>query len=174
MTPGRQHLISKFTIDRNRLFIGLAKPVKMRLLTLTFTLLPFLLPIISATALSYKLAPNEKACFYATVEEAGAKVAVYFAVQSGGSFDVDYTVVGPKEHMIMAGNKERQGDFVFAAGEAGEHRVCFDNDMSTFTDKMVDFEITVGSPPSSQSDYSLGLLPLPFGQATPPTVRAVC
>ena len=43
----------------------------------------------------------------------------------------------------MAGNKERQGDFVFTAGAVGEHRVCFDNEISTFTDKMVDFEITV-------------------------------
>ena len=119
-------------------------PSSMRPLPLALALLGLLLaPLTAATALTYTLAPNEKACFFAAVEQPGAKVAVYFAVQSGGSFDVDYTVTGPREHLIMAGNKERQGDFVFAAGEAGEHRVCFDNDMSTFTDKMVDFEITV-------------------------------
>jgi hypothetical protein len=50
----------------------------------------------------------------------------------------------------MEGQKERQGDFVFTATEIGEYSFCFNNQMSTFTDKFVDFEITVrvchGSP----------------------------
>lgn len=43
----------------------------------------------------------------------------------------------------MDSQKERQGDFVFTAKETGEYRFCFDNDMSTFAEKMVDFEIAV-------------------------------
>jgi hypothetical protein len=43
----------------------------------------------------------------------------------------------------MEGEKERQGDFVFTATTAGEYRFCFDNTVSTFTDKIVDFEISV-------------------------------
>lgn len=43
----------------------------------------------------------------------------------------------------MEGEKERQGDFVFTATEVGEYRFCFDNSVSTFSDKVVDFEITV-------------------------------
>jgi len=34
---------------------------------------------------------------------------------------------------------------VFTANEVGEYRFCFDNTVSTFTDKMVDFEIAVRS-----------------------------
>lgn len=64
-------------------------------------------------------------------------------MQSGGSFDVDYSVVGPNDRVIMEGQKERQGDFVFTAKEQGEYRFCFDNEMSTFVEKMVDFEIAV-------------------------------
>lgn len=64
-------------------------------------------------------------------------------VQSGGSFDVDYEVVGPNEKIIMEGEKERQGDFVFTASETGEYRFCFNNEMSTFAEKFVDFEIAV-------------------------------
>lgn len=41
----------------------------------------------SATALTYKLVPNEKECFYTFVDKKDAKIAFYFAVQSGGSFD---------------------------------------------------------------------------------------
>ncbi|KAH8805930.1 emp24/gp25L/p24 family/GOLD-domain-containing protein [Xylogone sp. PMI_703] len=106
-------------------------------------LLASLAPIVSATALTYKLAANEKACFFTNVEQQGAKVAFYFAVQAGGSFDVDYEVVGPQDKVILNGEKERGGDYVFTATETGEYRFCFDNQMSTFAEKFVDFEIAV-------------------------------
>ena len=51
------------------------------------SLLGCLTTFTSATALTYKLFPNEKECFYTHVAKEGAKVAFYFAVQSGGSFD---------------------------------------------------------------------------------------
>lgn len=140
-----------------------------------YSLVAYLLPLVSATALTYKLTPNEKACFFSYVDEKGAKLAFYFAVtfphprppsshtrpkiykvqwlmhtlyqvQSGGSFDVDYSVIGPGDKIIMSSEKERQGDFVFTAKETGEYRFCFDNDMSTFAEKLVDFEIAVWSP----------------------------
>ena len=50
-------------------------------------LVAFVTSYASATALTYKLVPNEKECFYTHVDKQGAKVAFYFAVQSGGSFD---------------------------------------------------------------------------------------
>lgn len=96
----------------------------------------------AATALTYKLVAHEKACFYTAAETKGQKIAFYFAVQSGGSFDVDYEVIGPNK-IILEGFKERQGDFVFTANEIGEYRFCFNNEMSTYTDKFVDFEIAV-------------------------------
>ena len=64
-------------------------------------------------------------------------------VQAGGSFDVDYEVTGPGDKIVMDGQKERQGDFVFTATEAGEYKFCFNNQMSTFSEKFVDFEISV-------------------------------
>lgn len=61
---------------------------------------------------------------------------------------VAYSVHGPtktpgKEQIILDGAKERQGDFVFTAENVGEYRFCFDNTVSTFSDKLVDFEIAV-------------------------------
>lgn len=67
-------------------------------------------------------------------------------MQSGGSFDVDYEVTGPNDKVILDGEKERQGDFVFTALEEGEYKFCFNNQMSTFAEKFVDFEISVGFP----------------------------
>lgn len=67
-------------------------------------------------------------------------------MQSGGSFDINYKVTGPKGKPIMEGEKERQGDFVFTARDVGEYKFCFNNEMSTYTEKFVDFEIAVGPP----------------------------
>ena len=80
-------------------------------------------------------------------------------MQSGGSFDIDYTVTGPNEKTIMSGSKERQGDFVFTASDAGEYRFCFNNEMSTFAEKKVDFEIAVIIPSLFFILQSLTLLP---------------
>ena len=66
-------------------------------------------------------------------------------MQSGGSFDVDYSVTGPGDKIIMEDTKERQLDSVFTAKDVGEYRFCFNNEMSTFAEKMVDFEIAVRS-----------------------------
>ena len=35
---------------------------------------------VTATALTYRLGANEKACFYTNVDQTNAKVAFYFAV----------------------------------------------------------------------------------------------
>lgn len=51
----------------------------MRLLLIFYGLLAYITPLISATALTYKLTPNEKACFFTFVQEKGAKLAFYFA-----------------------------------------------------------------------------------------------
>lgn len=45
----------------------------------------------------------------------GEKVGFYFSVQSGGSFDIDYMVQDPNEKVILEGQGERQGDFIFTA-----------------------------------------------------------
>jgi emp24/gp25L/p24 family/GOLD len=102
-----------------------------------------ILSLTSATALTYRLAGNEKSCFFTETHRRDAKVAFYFAVQSGGSFDIDYSVHGPNDKQIMAGEKERQGDFVFTAQEMGEYRFCFSNEGYTASEKDVDFEIAV-------------------------------
>ena len=44
---------------------------------------------------------------------------------------------------MLEGQRERQGDYVFTANDLGEYRFCFNNEMSTFAEKLVDFEIAV-------------------------------
>lgn len=123
----------------------------MQLPLISCGILAFLSAHVSATALTYKLQANERSCFFTETKAKGEKVAFYFAVQSGGSFDVDYEVTGPGGKYILDGQKERQGDFVFTANEVGEYSFCFNNEMSTYTDKFVDFEISVRLPRAARA-----------------------
>ncbi|KJZ70747.1 hypothetical protein HIM_09880 [Hirsutella minnesotensis 3608] len=118
-----------------------------------------------ATALTYKLEPGEKACFYTDTTRDNEKVAFYFAVQSGGSFDVDYTVEGPGNKVILKGEKERQGDFVFTGQRTGEYSFCFDNEMSTFSEKLIDFEIS--------TEHETRSAQLPSKQGTSPEQTSI-
>lgn len=52
----------------------------MRFPTLIAGLMAFMATNVAATALTYKLSANEKACFYATTKNQDEKVAFYFAV----------------------------------------------------------------------------------------------
>ncbi|OJJ48936.1 hypothetical protein ASPZODRAFT_129270 [Penicilliopsis zonata CBS 506.65] len=131
----------------------------MRFAALLIGLLATFVSSVAATALTYKLEANEKACFYTNVEQKNTKVAFYFAVQSGGSFDVDYAVLAPGDKIVLDGKKERQGDFVFTAQSTGEYKFCFDNEMSTFAEKMVDFEISVENEQRAQLPSKQGASP---------------
>ncbi|KAK3050649.1 hypothetical protein LTS18_012549, partial [Coniosporium uncinatum] len=51
----------------------------MQLALLLSSLLALLASNVSATALTYKLAANEKQCFFAKTEQQAAKIAFYFA-----------------------------------------------------------------------------------------------
>lgn len=75
----------------------------------------------------------------------------YFAVQSGGSFDIDFDVKGPADKLILEGKAERQGDYVFTGNTVGEYAFCFENDMSTLSAKLIDFDIMVESEPRKEA-----------------------
>lgn len=53
----------------------------MRLAALAIGLLATFASSVSATALTYKLEANEKACFHSYVEHPNSKIAYYFAVR---------------------------------------------------------------------------------------------
>lgn len=100
-----------------------------------------LIQVIAASALTFNLPAKEKACFYIFTQKPRTQVSYYFAVQSGGDFDVDYEIKSPSRRTIYGDTKLRQGSFVFEADVVGEYEFCFSNEMSTFAEKVVDFEI---------------------------------
>lgn len=72
-------------------------------------------------------------------------------------------MTGPEEKIVLEGEKERQGDFVFTAQRAGDYKFCFNNEMSTYSDKVVDFEIAVSIPIMDGATCMRKLTPYPIG-----------
>ncbi|WWC95791.1 hypothetical protein V866_002657 [Kwoniella sp. B9012] len=101
---------------------------------------------VSATALTAMLGANERSCYYADVDGVGEKVGFYFAVQSGGNFEIDYVVMDPDDKVILEGVAEKQGDYIFTANQVGEYSFCFENEAYT-SDKLLDFDIMIESEP---------------------------
>jgi len=58
--------------------------------------------------------------------------------------------------VILDGLRERQGDYVLTANHVGEYAFCFENDMSTLTAKLVDFDIMVESEPRREAPAKPG------------------
>jgi hypothetical protein len=52
---------------------------------------------------------------------------------------------------MLEGSRERQGDYIFTASHIGEYAFCFENDMSTITHKLIDFDIMVESEPRREA-----------------------
>lgn len=94
------------------------------------------------------ISAHDRSCFYAWVDKVGEKVGFYFAVgfsnfiacignnlmetlffhcqvQSGGSFDVDWVVTDPSDTIVIEGERDRQGDYIFTAQLEGEYSFCF-------------------------------------------------
>ncbi|KAG8931009.1 hypothetical protein FRC03_007298 [Tulasnella sp. 419] len=111
---------------------------------------------VQATALTTPVAANQRLCFHCDVDREGEKIGFYFAVQSGGSFDIDFDVMDPAGKMLLQGKREKQGDYVLTGNKVGEYTFCFENDMSTLTEKLVDFDIMVESEPRREAPARQG------------------
>ncbi|OMH83459.1 putative membrane protein [Zancudomyces culisetae] len=98
---------------------------------------------ISAIALTKWVRASGEECLFTWNDQPGQKMSLYFAVQEGGNFDVDYTIKSPTDKIAALGQAKRQEDIVFTANEVGEYKFCFSNVMSTVADKLVTFDISV-------------------------------
>lgn len=96
-----------------------------------------------ASPLTFILTNRKDECFYVFTEKPNTQIGYYFAVQSGGSFDVDYVISNPNDVVVISDQKQRQGDFSFNADIVGEYEFCFSNKMLSYAEKVIDFQLKV-------------------------------
>uniref|UniRef100_A0A6B2LJV4 GOLD domain-containing protein n=1 Tax=Arcella intermedia TaxID=1963864 RepID=A0A6B2LJV4_9EUKA len=98
-------------------------------------------------ALSFLIEAKTEECFYETAN-AGDNVGVMFTVTKGGRLDIDIRMIDPFGTVISGEKKQSQGRYSFTAAHAGSYAVCFNNEMSSFSTKIIDMDIEVTEPDS--------------------------
>eukprot|EP00669_Euglena_mutabilis_P003994 TRINITY_DN15098_c0_g1_i1.p2 TRINITY_DN15098_c0_g1~~TRINITY_DN15098_c0_g1_i1.p2 ORF type:complete len:212 (+),score=79.73 TRINITY_DN15098_c0_g1_i1:32-637(+) len=100
---------------------------------------------VSSSSLGIKIDANKEECFY---DDALAGQRIFFAYQvtQGGGLDIDVTVTSPNDSLVFTEERESGGRLLFRALEAGTHKFCFSNRMSTLTAKSIVFQIVAGDP----------------------------
>lgn len=63
---------------------------------------------------------------------------------TGGHYDIDCTVTDPNKKELYKGMKKEYDTFVFTAEVEGAYQVCFGNEFSTFSHKLVYVDWYVG------------------------------
>ena len=69
---------------------------------------------------------------------------VEFQVVTGGNYDVDMVMKSPKGNVLYQGQKKQYDSVNIKADSEGEYEVCFSNEFSTFTHKIVFVDWQVG------------------------------
>lgn len=65
-------------------------------------------------------------------------------VVTGGQYDVDVAIVGPNGEVLYQQYKQQYDSFTFTAQTPGVFAVCFSNEFSTFSHKVVYMDFQVG------------------------------
>jgi len=68
----------------------------------------------------------------------------FVQVIQGGNYDVDLTLKSPRGTTLYHERKKQYDSYEWTADEHGEYQFCFSNEFSTFTHKLVYFDLQVG------------------------------
>lgn len=93
--------------------------------------------------LTFELPDNEVQCFYEHIPK-GTNTVVEFQVVTGGNYDVDMTMKAPNGKVVYKDHKKQYDSVRHTAQEEGIYEVCFSNEFSTFTHKVVFIDWQVG------------------------------
>lgn len=93
--------------------------------------------------LTFELPDNEKMCFHEEVAK-GEQATLEFQVITGGNYDVDLEITAPNGQVLYKDIKKQYDSFTWTADYKGVHSFCFSNEFSTFTHKIVYFDLQVG------------------------------
>ena len=96
-----------------------------------------------ATQLTFELPDNEVQCFYEQIKR-GTNTIVEFQVVTGGNYDVDMTMKSPRGKVLYQDQRKQYDSFRHQTEEDGIYEVCFSNEFSTFTHKVVFIDWQVG------------------------------
>ncbi|XP_015919020.1 transmembrane emp24 domain-containing protein 7 [Parasteatoda tepidariorum] len=99
--------------------------------------------IVTAVELTFELPDNAKQCYHEDIEQ-GVKSTVEFQVVTGGNYDVDAVLEAPSGKVLYRGIKKQSDSYSWVADQTGVYKLCFSNEFSTFSHKLVYLDFIVG------------------------------
>jgi len=93
--------------------------------------------------LTFDLPDSSHECFHQDIEK-NRSATLEFQVVTGGQYDVDVSLEGPRGDIIYRQIKTQFDSHQFTASETGVYKVCFSNEFSTFSHKIVYMDFQVG------------------------------
>lgn len=69
---------------------------------------------------------------------------IFLKVVTGGQYDVDVSLSDPRNNVIYQQVKAQFDTHTFTAKEHGIYKVCFSNEFSTFSHKLVYMDFQIG------------------------------
>ncbi|KAL7750836.1 p24 complex component [Sorochytrium milnesiophthora] len=96
-----------------------------------------------ATAFTIRLPPHQQQCFFEPLK-VDQTLAISYQVGYGGKMDADFWVSDPENKILKMIQRQSTGTYEFTAAKEGRYTYCFSNQMSTSTEKIIQFS-TVGA-----------------------------
>jgi len=93
--------------------------------------------------LTFELPDNANQCFYEEIPE-GQESTVEMQVVTGGQYDVDMRIESPTGKELYKDVRKQYDSFTWKADTTGAYKVCFSNEFSTFSHKIVYMDWIVG------------------------------
>lgn len=117
---------------------------------ITLLSIVYLFERAAGVELTFELPDKEEHCFYEEVKE-GVQFMLEFQVVEGGKTDVDCKIQDPKQRVLYEVKRKSYDTYQTVTKVGGEYKICFSNQFSTFTHKVVYFDLQVGEDnPSDQ------------------------
>ncbi|XP_033252734.1 transmembrane emp24 domain-containing protein 2-like [Drosophila miranda] len=102
----------------------------------------FALLLESAGGFLITVDAHEEICFHEHVLE-NERITISFEVMEGGFKDIGVSIKGPEEELLHHSDRDSVGSFTFSASKRGVYTLCFDNQLSTLTPKVLMFQFHV-------------------------------
>lgn len=99
---------------------------------------------VACVELTFELPDNAKECFFEVIEK-DTETTLEFQVVTGGQYDVDVIVSDPRKNVLYKEVKKQYDSHTWKAETSGEYTVCFSNEFSTFSHKLVYVDWQVGA-----------------------------
>ncbi|XP_025417016.1 transmembrane emp24 domain-containing protein 7 [Sipha flava] len=98
---------------------------------------------VSSIELTFELQDKAKDCYYENIEK-NTSTTLEYQVVTGGQYDVDVIIESPTKEILYRQVKSQFDSHTFLAPVSGPYAICFSNEFSTFSHKLVYMDLQVG------------------------------